>query len=54
MISGIRSTLSGDEYHAYSDVTMESLLDSLESLVDEAGSSEYEIEYSVSSVSRSS
>ena len=37
-----------EEYHQYADATMDALLDSLENLLDEAGSPEYEVEYSVS------
>ncbi|KAI0690694.1 hypothetical protein BC835DRAFT_1280555 [Cytidiella melzeri] len=33
-------------YHAYSDATMETLLDSLEGLLDDEGNPDYEVEYS--------
>lgn len=38
-----------EQYHEYADATMETMLDSLENLVDEAGQPEYEVDYSVSS-----
>ena len=41
------SELSLEQYHAYSDATMETLLDSLENLLDTLGNPEYEVEYSV-------
>lgn len=41
------SDLSLDKYHAYSDATMETLLDSLENLLDNLANPEYEVEYSV-------
>lgn len=40
------ATISTAEYHAFSDETMEALLTSLESLVDEAANAAYEVEYS--------
>ncbi|TCD70038.1 Mitochondrial chaperone Frataxin [Steccherinum ochraceum] len=40
------SELSFEEYHAYADVTMEKLLESLEGLLDEMGNPEFEVEYS--------
>ncbi|KZP04546.1 Frataxin [Athelia psychrophila] len=39
------SELSTEEYHKYSDATMDSLLDSLEQLVDDLGNPAYEVEY---------
>jgi len=39
------SELSTDRYHELSNVTMDNLLDSLESLLDEIGNSIYEVEY---------
>ncbi len=43
------SELSNEQYHVYSDTTMEALLDSLENIVDEIGDPNHEVEYSVSS-----
>ncbi|KAI0085635.1 hypothetical protein BDY19DRAFT_908857 [Irpex rosettiformis] len=40
------SDLPINQYHQYSDATMETLLDSLENLLDEEGNPEYEVEYS--------
>lgn len=36
-----------ERYHALSDTTMESLVDELENLLDEAGDPTYEVEYHV-------
>ena len=41
------SNLSTERYHALSDATMDSLLESLEGLLDELGSENYEVEYHV-------
>lgn len=41
------SDLSTERYHALSDATMDSLLESLEELVDGLGSDSYEVEYHV-------
>ena len=43
-----RSTLSAEQYHEFSDATMELMLESLENLLDEAGEPDYEVDYSVS------
>ncbi|CAL1696528.1 unnamed protein product [Somion occarium] len=40
------SDLSSDKYHLYSDATMERLLDSIETILDDLSSSDYEVEYS--------
>ncbi|KAI0803051.1 hypothetical protein BC629DRAFT_1283734 [Irpex lacteus] len=40
------SDLPVNQYHEYSDATMETLLDSLECLLDEEANPEYEVEYS--------
>jgi len=37
-----------ERYHALSDATMDSLLESLESLLDDMGNPAYEVEYHVS------
>jgi hypothetical protein len=42
-----RSDLPINTYHTYSDATMETLLDSLEVLLDGEANPEYEVEYSV-------
>lgn len=41
------SNLLAEEYDALSDATMESLLDSLENLLDDIGIPEYEVDYHV-------
>ena len=41
------SKLPTNEYHRYSDATMDTLLDSLESLLDTETNPEYEVEYNV-------
>ncbi len=42
------SDLPIETYHAYSDATMERLLESLENILDEINNPDYEVEYSVS------
>ena len=37
-----------EQYHALSDATMETMLESLENILDEEASSDYEVDYSVS------
>lgn len=44
------SELPVEEYHLYSDATMEHLLESLENFLDQAGNSQWEVEYNVSQV----
>ncbi|TFY81110.1 hypothetical protein EWM64_g2904 [Hericium alpestre] len=39
------SDLDVDEYHALSDATMDTMLESLETLLDELGDPQYEVEY---------
>ena len=41
------SDIPTEDYHAIADATMDSLLDSLEALVDAADDPSYEVEYSV-------
>lgn len=41
------SDLSIERYHALSESTMDSLLESLENLLDEVGDPNYEVEYHV-------
>lgn len=43
----VSSNLSTERYHALSEATMDSLLESLEGLLDELGSDGYEVEYHV-------
>ena len=43
----MRSNIPADVYHQYSDATMEKMLESLENLLDEAGETEYEVDYGV-------
>lgn len=45
--SGWRSDISMEKYHQLSDVTMDTLLERLEDLLDEIGESDYEVEYQV-------
>ena len=42
-----RSELSTESYHSFSDATMDTLLESLEELLDELGNPSYEVEYHV-------
>jgi hypothetical protein len=44
---GTSSTLPVDRYHALADSTMDTLLESLEVLLDDMGDSNYEVEYHV-------
>jgi frataxin len=51
MMIGIRvSNLTMEQYHQLSDTTMDSLLESLENLLDGLGRSNYEVEYHVSDI----
>ena len=43
----LQSDLSMEQYHALSDATMDTMLDSLESLLDDFADPEYEVEYHV-------
>lgn len=43
-----RSDLPTHLYHQYADATMDTMLESLESLLDDIGDADYEVEYSVS------
>lgn len=40
------TNISVEQYHALSDTTMETMLESLENVLDEEASSEYEVDYS--------
>lgn len=42
------SEISSDRYHQLSDATMDTMLESLEALLDEVSNPSYEVEYSVS------
>ncbi|KAF9451782.1 Frataxin [Macrolepiota fuliginosa MF-IS2] len=44
-MTGLFSDLPMERYHALSDSTMDSLLDSLENLLDNVGNANYEVEY---------
>lgn len=43
-----REDFSVEQYHDFSDVTMEAILKSLEKLLDETALPDYEVDYSVS------
>ena len=44
----MNSEISMDRYHKLSDATMDTMLESLEALLDEAGEDAFEVDYSVS------
>lgn len=44
----MKSDISTEQYHQLSDTTMDTLLESLETLLDDLGNPDYEVEYSVS------
>lgn len=46
-LTGAHSDLSIEKYHAYSDATMDRMLESIETLLDDLGDPNYEVEYSV-------
>ena len=43
----VHSDLSIERYHAFSDATMDRMLESIETILDDLGDPNYEVEYSV-------